>query len=135
MVAFLAPPPPGSPSAGVNCEVNIDDCASNPCTFGICRDAINRYDCVCQPGFTGGPAAAVGRGFLEGEGEITHLSWGGGFAPSLCTGLSSEIVHTLGSLCLSQSCPHIGLSLSWNIDKGVLMEGGGVSERARCNLQ
>lgn len=39
---------------GVNCEVNIDDCASNPCTFGVCRDGINRYDCVCQPGFTGG---------------------------------------------------------------------------------
>lgn len=40
--------------AGVNCEVNIDDCASNPCTFGVCHDGINRYDCICQPGFTGG---------------------------------------------------------------------------------
>ena len=44
---------------GVNCEVNIDDCASNPCTFGVCRDGINRYDCVCQPGFTGGQVAAM----------------------------------------------------------------------------
>lgn len=52
--------------AGVNCEVDIDDCASNPCTFGVCRDGINRYDCVCQPGFTGGQVAAV-----EGEGPVS----------------------------------------------------------------
>lgn len=57
-------PLPSSLSPGVNCEVNIDDCASNPCTFGICRDGINRYDCVCQPGFTGGQAAAMERGSL-----------------------------------------------------------------------
>lgn len=69
-----------SPAPGVNCEVNIDDCASNPCTFGICRDGINRYDCVCQPGFTGGQAAAMERGSLEGEGGIVHLSWPG-FVP------------------------------------------------------
>lgn len=61
-MVFLALRLSCSPSAGVNCEVNIDDCASNPCTFGICRDGINRYDCVCQPGFTGGQAAAMERG-------------------------------------------------------------------------
>lgn len=53
-----------SPSPGVNCEVNTDDCASNPCTFGVCRDGINRYDCVCQPGFTGGQVAAMETGSL-----------------------------------------------------------------------
>lgn len=39
--------------AGTNCEINFDDCASNPCDYGICKDGINRYDCVCKPGFTG----------------------------------------------------------------------------------
>ncbi|KAL6036251.1 hypothetical protein STEG23_023987, partial [Scotinomys teguina] len=38
----------------VNCEVNVDDCASNPCTFGVCHDGINHYDCICQLGFTSG---------------------------------------------------------------------------------
>lgn len=40
-------------NAGTNCEINFDDCASNPCDYGICKDGINRYDCVCKPGFTG----------------------------------------------------------------------------------
>jgi hypothetical protein len=39
--------------AGVNCEINFDDCASNPCVHGACVDGINRYSCVCSPGFTG----------------------------------------------------------------------------------
>ncbi len=38
---------------GTNCEINFDDCASNPCDYGICKDGINRYECVCKPGFTG----------------------------------------------------------------------------------
>lgn len=86
-----------SPAPGVNCEVNIDDCASNPCTFGICRDGINRYDCVCQPGFTGGQAAAMKRGSLEGEGGIVHLSWPG-FAP-------------LFALAYPRDCPRFALQL------------------------
>lgn len=47
--------------AGVNCEVNFDDCASNPCDYGMCKDGINRYDCVCKPGFTGEPPVENGR--------------------------------------------------------------------------
>lgn len=39
--------------AGVNCEINFDDCASNPCVHGMCMDGVNRYSCVCSPGFTG----------------------------------------------------------------------------------
>lgn len=38
---------------GTNCEINFDDCASNPCDYGICKDGINRYECVCKPGFSG----------------------------------------------------------------------------------
>jgi hypothetical protein len=39
---------------GTNCEVNIDDCASNPCqNGGTCSDGIEAFTCSCAPGFTG----------------------------------------------------------------------------------
>lgn len=38
---------------GINCEINIDDCASNPCVHGTCKDEINGYSCVCKHGFWG----------------------------------------------------------------------------------
>lgn len=40
-------------SSGPNCEVNEDDCASNPCEYGDCIDEINGYKCMCHPGYTG----------------------------------------------------------------------------------
>ncbi len=38
---------------GANCEVNLDDCQSNPCDFGRCIDKINGYECACELGYTG----------------------------------------------------------------------------------
>lgn len=37
----------------MNCEINEDDCASNPCVHGECQDGISEYTCVCSPGYTG----------------------------------------------------------------------------------
>jgi len=40
--------------AGKNCEINIDDCADQPCLLGgNCTDLINDFKCDCPEGFTG----------------------------------------------------------------------------------
>ncbi|XP_055375058.1 protein crumbs isoform X2 [Condylostylus longicornis] len=39
---------------GQNCEININECESNPCTkYGTCVDSIGNYTCECEPGYDG----------------------------------------------------------------------------------
>uniref|UniRef100_A0A6B2E8N3 Putative cadherin egf lag seven-pass g-type receptor n=1 Tax=Phlebotomus kandelakii TaxID=1109342 RepID=A0A6B2E8N3_9DIPT len=39
---------------GRNCEVNINECESNPCSkYGTCVDEVGTYSCECEPGFEG----------------------------------------------------------------------------------
>ncbi|XP_006892164.1 PREDICTED: protein crumbs homolog 1 [Elephantulus edwardii] len=39
--------------SGAHCELNIDECFSNPCIHGNCSDRIAAYHCNCEPGYTG----------------------------------------------------------------------------------
>jgi hypothetical protein len=40
--------------AGETCEIDIDECASQPClNNGTCSDDVAGYVCDCQPGFAG----------------------------------------------------------------------------------
>lgn len=39
---------------GVNCEINSNECWSNPClNGGTCIDGIANFNCICLEGFTG----------------------------------------------------------------------------------
>lgn len=39
---------------GQRCEININDCSSNPCANGgACNDGANNYTCSCTPGYAG----------------------------------------------------------------------------------
>jgi hypothetical protein len=39
---------------GIQCETDIDECASAPCQNGaVCNNLINYYTCSCPEGFTG----------------------------------------------------------------------------------
>ncbi|KAL4673880.1 hypothetical protein H8959_017814, partial [Pygathrix nigripes] len=39
--------------SGKHCELNIDECFSNPCIHGNCSDRLAAYHCTCEPGYTG----------------------------------------------------------------------------------
>ena len=38
---------------GANCEVDIDECASDPCVFGTCVNGVDEFICNCDLGYTG----------------------------------------------------------------------------------
>ena len=39
---------------GTNCEIDVNECSSNPCLNGNCSEpSVNMYKCTCTPGWTG----------------------------------------------------------------------------------
>lgn len=43
----------GSGWEGEQCEIDTDDCASQPCVHGICKDYLAGFECRCHPGYAG----------------------------------------------------------------------------------
>lgn len=40
--------------SGDDCEINIDDCLSEPCLHGTCKDqGPEIYSCICESGYGG----------------------------------------------------------------------------------
>eukprot|EP00808_Paulinella_micropora_P016736 g83090.t1 len=39
--------------SGTYCEIEINDCASNPCQNGVCIDLVNDFRCNCTAGYSG----------------------------------------------------------------------------------
>ena len=39
--------------AGDSCEINIDECADDPCLHGDCIDMVAAFQCNCHPGWQG----------------------------------------------------------------------------------
>jgi hypothetical protein len=66
---------------GGNCDLDINECVSNPCANGAtCVDsstnssvAIDAYDCLCAPGWTNGICAP---GFLDQYAAACHVKGG-----------------------------------------------------------
>lgn len=38
---------------GEKCQLNVNDCESNPCQRGECVDGLNTFTCLCPAGVTG----------------------------------------------------------------------------------
>lgn len=75
---------------GSRCQINIDDCESNPCrNGGRCVDSIAGYTCICPAGFNG-------KKFVEFLIKLLYIF-------SFFTGLSCE---TNINDCQSSPCHH-----------------------------
>ncbi|KAM8858778.1 protein eyes shut homolog isoform 2-T3 [Spinachia spinachia] len=38
---------------GPRCEINMDECSSDPCFHGFCYDVVDGFYCLCNPGYAG----------------------------------------------------------------------------------
>lgn len=55
-----------NPNLGVNCEKNINECASGPCLHhGLCIDGVNSYTCQCSPPFAGACVLTTSPSFCQ----------------------------------------------------------------------
>ncbi|XP_068684193.1 uncharacterized protein [Montipora foliosa] len=58
---------------GTHCEININECSSNPCRpNGTWTDYVNSFTCSCPVGFGGSTCDEVGQGLLTWE-ELSEV--------------------------------------------------------------
>ena len=61
---------------GVNCDQNVNECASSPCqNGGTCWDGLNGFTCTCNAQWTGPLCQTPQQGKRPGEGGFV---WGEG---------------------------------------------------------
>ncbi|KAG7498180.1 crumbs-like 2-like [Solea senegalensis] len=103
---------------GMNCEVDVDECASDPCQNGaVCLDMVNSYECDCSDtGFQGDycevdiPECASdpcqhGATCLEGIKLYSCLCWPGYEGPNCETDIDE---------CADQPCENAGQCFQWS---------------------
>lgn len=104
-------------STGVHCEINVDDCASNPCQHnGTCTDLVNAFLCTCTPEFVGSTCAEP---YCSQDGAQSLCLNGG-----VCygAGLCDCPPRYIGSDCSVDRCDVIGCR-----------NGGNCTENGTCS--
>lgn len=107
--------PPGW--TGTSCEIDIDECESNPCVNGDCIDQIAAYQCECLPGWTGTtcdvPAEPTGYDCADNNPCTAENSNAGLFYFPASSSPSQFIQCSEWGECYTMSCPG---GLVWNHD-------------------
>lgn len=86
--------------SGKNCDINNNECESNPCmNGGTCKDMTSGYHCTCRTGFTG-----------QLQFDITLILFSG-----LLT--ESVVVRTISNPGVVSDLTHVGPNCQTNINE------------------
>ncbi|XP_052242513.1 uncharacterized protein LOC127852603 [Dreissena polymorpha] len=96
---------------GKNCQTDINECATNPCSNGgTCTDKVNGYLCACKPEYTGATCASqvnycVGVS-CSGNGTCMNRDQGPGYMCNCFQGYTGTNCESQINFCASQPCLH-----------------------------
>ncbi|KAK2544843.1 hypothetical protein Q9966_001651 [Columba livia] len=99
--------------AGPRCEINVNECSSNPCLHGYCYDIVDGFYCLCNPGYAG----------LTCDQDIDDCIINSCENNSTCVDL-----HLINSILVRHHFPHISVQYSFPgslVQKNVYSVGGG----------